>query len=384
MGGVCRSPIYLGACNREPPTGSTAALSRILPKQAVEIYSMKRKVATTSLLVLIGLALASAPLVSAAPAQGFLSTRGTSIVDSSGRTVILRGVNYPGYDSSDPQLHDQSAYYRFWQLGFNVVRLPVSWAHFEPVPGLFATGYLTWYIDQDVQWAKSAHVRIIVDMHQYYWAEKFGGYGAPGWSVQSYPANALGMRLAVSNFWADKNLQQHFISVWKGIAKYYANEPTIAGYDILNEPWIYTSTLPSLNATTVDAFDANVIQAIRAVDQNHLIFLEPANLNTFKLPTTNNMVWSPHFYQLSFTNKYYPQNFTLLQNDFNAKYSQFVQSLKAPMWIGEFGAFMPDQSSRVNWAQDALRLFSEHNVGWAWWAYDGRTQLPSPLYSTNA
>lgn len=55
-----------------------------------------------------------------------------------------------------------------------------------------------------------------------------------------------------------------------------------------------------------------------------------------KLHPTTNIVWSPHFYQLAFASKYYPQNFTLLELDFEAKYKTFLVGLGAPMWIGEF------------------------------------------------
>jgi endoglycosylceramidase len=337
------------------------------------------------LIILVTVTPAFIPMVVATPnGQGFLSTRGTSIVDSSGRAVILRGVNYPGYEenfwSHDPQLHDQSAYYHFRQLGFNVVRLPISWANLEPLPGLFDTSYLRSFVDHDVQWAKAAGIYVILDMHQYNWADKFGGSGAPDWSVQGYPANELGLRQAVSQFWSDDGLQAHLLYVWTQLAQYYSNEPAVAGYDLFNEPWMYTSIVPTLNATTVDVFYAKAIQAIRGVDKNHLLLLEPANLNTFK-PLATNIVWSPHFYPLAFASKYYPENFTLLQLDFEAKYKTFVIGLNVPMFIGEFGAFMPDNSSKMKWAQDALDLFSANNIGWAWWAFDSRSQLPSVLSS---
>jgi endoglycosylceramidase len=320
--------------------------------------------------------------------QGFLSTRGTSIVNSSGRTVILRGVNYPGYEenfwSHDPQLHNQYAYSNFRQLGFNVVRLPISWANLEPLPGVFDTSYLRSFVDHDIQSAKAAGIYVILDMHQYYWADKFGGSGVPDWAVKGYPANELGLRQAVSQFWADGTLQAHLLSVWTQLAQYYSNEPAVAGYDLFNEPWIYTSIVPTLNATTVDAFYAKAIQAIRGVDGNHIIFLEPANLNTLNLPTWTNIVWSPHFYQMAYARKYYSQNFTLLALDLAAKYKTFVLDTQTPMWIGEFGAFMPDASSRTNWTQDAIALFNKYQIGWAWWPYTWPGPIPSSLYSANA
>jgi Cellulase (glycosyl hydrolase family 5) len=331
-------------------------------------------------LFLVTLSIILVPVAYAAPVPGFLSTRGTSIVDPSGHETVLRGVNYPGYQGNLLRLHNSYAYYNFAQLGFNVVRLSISWANLEPRPGIFDMSYLNWYVDSDVRWAKAAGIYVIIDMHQLYWAQKFGGYGAPAWTVQKYAPDEVGMREAVSDFWANVTLQDHFLSVWAMLAQHYANETAIAGYDVLNEPFIYTSVLPGLNATYVDAFYGRAIQAIRNVDTNHLIILEPANLDDFKLPPTTNLVWSPHFYQLAFVNKYYPQNYTLLKLDFETKYNTFVINLKEPMWIGEFGSSIPDSTSSATWTHDVVSLINEYQIGWAWWAYYGT--IPAQLRST--
>lgn len=334
------------------------------------------------LLIVVGPALA--PAVLASPTHGFLGTRGTSIIDSSGRVVILRGVNYLGYQSaSDPKPHSELAYETFARLGFNVVRLPISWATLEPAPGMFYSSYLTNYVDRDIRWAKKYGIYIVLDMHQYNWAARFGGGGVPDWTVQTYPPTESGMRQAVSAFWNSTTLQDHLINVWTKIAKRYVNEPTVAGYDILNEPWVYSSVNEDLNASHVNLFYANVISAIRKVDTNHLIFLEPANFQAPEFPLRQNIVWSPHFYALSFARTYYPQNITLLEADFIAKYKKFVLDIGGPMWIGEFGAFMKDGGSSQRWLQDAIKTFDKYQIGWAWWAYSGSTSLLSTLYSSS-
>ena len=197
-------------------------------------------------------------------------------------------------------------------------------------------------------------------MHQDNWAMKFGGGGAPDWTVQKYPPTEAGMRQAVSDFWNSSTLQDHLINIWTKIAQRYAKEPTVAGYDILNEPWIYSSINQDLNASDVNAFYTKAIAGIRKVDVNHLIFLEPANLHTSDFPLKDNIVWSPHFYPLSFALKYYPQNITLLEADFVAKYKRFVLGMGGRMWIGEFGAFMKDSSSSQSWLQDSIKIFDKY------------------------
>jgi aryl-phospho-beta-D-glucosidase BglC (GH1 family) len=252
-------------------------------------------------------------------------------------------------------------------MGLNVVRLPISWDTLEHAKGWFDITLLLWHVDQDVQWAKKYGLYIVLDMHQYQWASKFGGNGAPDLAVRQYPANELGMRHAVSDFWANSSIQDHLVMVWKNIATHYAKEPTIAGYDLLNEPWVYTSIIPQLNATHIDSFYIKVTEAIRSVDPYHLIFLEHANMNTLNTSFDGKIVWSPHFYPWSFAQEYYSENRTILEADLEAKYQTFVLQSKRPMWIGEFGAFMTDGSAE-NWLKDAQALFDKYQIGWAWWA----------------
>jgi endoglycosylceramidase len=339
-----------------------------------------RTISLLAFAIILGVAVAGRATASA-QTTGFLTVKDTWITDSTGKALLLRGVNYPGYECSPLGLHSESDYAAFAQTGFNVVRLPISWANLEPSRGLFDVGFLLWHVDQDVQWAKEYGLYIVLDMHQYLWASKFGGCGAPDWSVATYSPDELGMRRAVSNFWADASLQDQLVMVWKNVARHYANETTIAGYDLFNEPFVYTSIIPGLNASNVDSFNIKATAAIRTVDQNHIIFLEPANMNTYKTSFDSKIVWSPHFYPLSFAPEYYPENVTVLEADLAAKYQTFVLQSHLPMWIGEFGAFMND-SSADNWLRDAKSLFDKYQVGWAWWPYydpkDGNP-VPSPL-----
>jgi hypothetical protein len=215
---------------------------------------------------------------------------------------------------------------------------------------------------------------------QYKWGERFGGEGFPDWAVEEYPATESGMREAVSNFWIDGALQNHFFKMWAEIARTYANEPTIAGYDILNEPWIYTSVIPYLDASYVDLLYMKTIKAIRTVDPNHIIFLEPANIVSETFPYKENIVWSPHFYPLAFSEQYSSKDMNKLETDLKSKYQKFIVEYGAPMWIGEFGAFMNDKASRDAWLVDAIKLFEKYKLGWAWWPSSDTDVRSIPSY----
>jgi endoglycosylceramidase len=196
--------------------------------------------------------------------------------------------------------------------------------------------------------------------------------------VQHYPATEEGAREAASNFWTNTTLQYHLSQVWGEIARRYANETAIAGYDVFNEPWaVGQSLVPHFNATNVEKFYLNVVASIRAVDSKHIVFLEPPKIMAFTLPLNDRkIVYSPHFYPLSFSAKYFPENVTVLEADLAAKYRKFVVESGRPMWIGEFGAFMNDDSYRA-WLDDAVKLFNRYEVGWAWWPLGNGAAFPS-------
>ena len=188
------------------------------------------------------------------------------------------------------------------------------------------------------------------------------------------------MREAVSNFWVDGALQYHFFKVWTEIARTYANEDTIAGYDLLNEPWVYTSVLPQLDAGYVDLLYSKTMKEIRKVDPMHIIFLEPANLVSSGFAWDKNTVWSPHFYPLSFDPQYSHKDFARLEADLADKYSRYIVKLKTPMWIGEFGSFSSNKKTCDEWLKDAVTLFDKYNLGWAWWPPSERlVQIPDCL-----
>lgn len=284
-------------------------------------------------------------------------------------------------------MHDEATYTRFAQLGFNVVRLQISWAFLEPKPGVFDLSYLTNYVNKDIQWAKNQGLYIVLDMHQYYWAQRFKlpksvACGVPDWAVRQYPSSMDGMRQFVSNFWLNDSLQDHLADLWKRIARTYSNDTTIAGYDVLNEPFIYTSVVPYLNATYVNHLYDNLIRSVRSVDSNHIIFLEPANMYASS-KAERNIVWSPHFYVLAFNSTYSSElGKKLLSEQLAAMYRKFVVGSGTPMWIGEFSGFMKDGTYR-GYLQDSEKLFNQYQLGWAWWGFKAEfgEKVPNVLFS---
>ena len=130
---------------------------------------------------------------------------GGRIVDSRGREVILRGVNVNSLGEYWQGTHvkpvlplERQDPRRISRIGWNVVRLIVSWSRVEPSPG----DYNERYLDRVSKWISRFEregVYTIVDFHQDAWGATlagrldepcppgyetaFGWDGAPAWAT---------------------------------------------------------------------------------------------------------------------------------------------------------------------------------------------------------
>ena len=357
------------------------------------------------------------------------------IVDQHHRTVILRGVNVNGLvDYWTPRLtppypigpddyadgrcptdstvttavpvceHDLD---QIAAIGFDVIRLPVSWSLLEPTRGHLDPVPVD-RIAQVVGWARHRGIRVVIDLHQDAWSKYVyappgtvcppgsspadGGDGAPLWaSVHVSPACAPGgtreleppVQEAAQRFWFDEGgLQEHYAQVVVELARRFHDEPAVAGYELMNEP--QPGYLPGvMDSTELMAFHGKVVDTVVAAVPGfrQLFFVEPAGTRnvtgarTFVTPWSAyssypHVVYAPHVYTGVFT---FDQ--TVLQGaagqlrSFDDDYAAAVgdaQALGLPLWVGEFG----------NDPRDDARLLAAHYahqdadaVGGALWVW---------------
>lgn len=272
-------------------------------------------------------------------ALSFLHTQGTLIVNEQDKIVSLMGTAFMGYEFGALGYHRYADYQTLASLRFNVVRLPVAWAYIEPEPGRYDTQYLS-YVDQDIAWAKSLGLYIVLDMHQNYWSSQFKtddgkiGNGMPTWMTGNYSSDQEGRLSSVTNFWKSPLLQQRFQLMWQFVASRYVNEPAVAGYDLLNEPPAGCISIDEFVNTTLPQFYLDTIAAVRQVDPKHMIFYEPAFEAQHRQVeiAADNVVFAPHFYFLALGDKYDGPISTLEWN-----LASQTHGLGVPVWIGEFG-----------------------------------------------
>ncbi|AMB58227.1 hypothetical protein AWU67_04485 [Microterricola viridarii] len=345
----------------------------------------------------------------AAPPAGMLRASASVITDGNGNQVLLRGVNVnnlvdfyqprPDVPATTPL--SEADFAGMAGYGFNVARLNISWSALEPERGTLDPAYLA-QIGDAVGWAKKYGIYTVIDMHQDGWwngpteegttcrpgTETMWGYdGAPEWATITDGAprcqftgrdiSPAGNR-AFQNFYFDTNgVQTALAETWGKLAATFADEPMVAGFDLLNEPG-FGETAPVTTSHQLASFYGQAIDRIRAAGAEQIMFVEPSifwsglGFDTGPTPgftDDRNIVFSPHLYAESITMDRslgipaivsLERQFTLGQ--------RVAADLGAPLWSGEYGYWGEDDDVlarlvRYADAEDA------HMLGSAYWVW---------------
>jgi endoglucanase len=319
----------------------------------------------------------------------FLKVQGKTITDSTGQEIILRGLGIGGWLLQEGYMFETSSFantqhefrkkiedligtdstdifYEAWRnnfvtkkdidslaaWGFNSLRLPMHYNLMISAtdPDTFLTeGFRI--IDSLVVWCRQNHLYLILDLHA---APGGQGHEAP---ISDYDASK-------PSLWESQENQDLTVTLWKEIARRYAKEPVIGGYDLLNEPNWELGT----NNSVLRAFYIRLTDAIRDVDANHIVFIEGNWFATDFAGLTpawdNKMVYSFHHYWSDYT-------VSSIQYLLNIRNSQNL-----PLWMGESG------ENSNPWFTRFTRMLEQQGIGWASWPYKKTSSVTGPLTIT--
>ena len=227
-----------------------------------------------------------------------IDSDGTQLRDAEGRARIFRGVNVhiagifdvtfddgraareplPSFDASDATA--------MRGYGFNLVRLPIDWSAIEPQKGQFSTAYLD-QVAGIIDLLRAENILVLIDLHEDGYSKEICEDGAPLWAIDPTPPVipggpvpgpdchvAAAAQAAFASFFADKEgLQESYAAMLQQVAKRFAADSDVIGYEIMNEPLGLDSDIA--------AFSLKMAQAIRAVDAKKLIVFEPSAERNF-------------------------------------------------------------------------------------------------------
>ena len=307
------------------------------------------------------------------PEAGFsmLHAAGSRVVNETGETVLLRGVNLGGWlvkegyilhlpgealdapseidrailDLAGQDLGRQllAEWREQWitsadlaeirALGFNSVRLPLHhaflWDETRGVPRQEGFAFL----DRIVGWCAQHRLWLFLDLHC-----AAGGQNAGNISDSD----------GVARLFTNGANRDATVALWQAIAERYRGRPELGGYDLLNEPvW--------QNGAEVGALLERIARAVRRVDDRHLIVLEGNNwasdFSIFGAPIDGNLLYSFHKY------------WNGTDEASIAAYLEYQRSFDVPLWLGETG------ENSNPWYTATLDLVRRKEIGWCFWPW---------------
>lgn len=342
----------------------------------------------------------------------------TIFQDQYGRQLILHGLNSGEKNPAvDPWIQESDVEREDKEFGFNFVRYLILWDGIEPQKDSFDESYLD-RIEQRVNWYTSRGMYVMLDMHQDIYSIVFGGDGAPAWAVHTngYPINTTNTTgawflknldpaviAALGNFWnytTYKELQDHYILMWKKVLERFKNNPNVIGYDLMNEPYggdPIKALTGDFEKNTLKKFYDKLIPAMRSVEPNKYLFFEPQSLYvnfgvTSNLPKINDtrsiqhLGYAPHFYPFFVEAATGPYDAAAKQNTkdcFNSRTAEKKRQ-NCPMIIGEtglspstpgFGDYLDEMMNYLDSTQSGISYWFNGRGGWAPLNADG-TESP--------
>ena len=173
---------------------------------------------------------------------GFIKVAKNQFVDATGKPISFRGVAIADPHKIVKDGHWNKQHFeavKSW--GFNLVRIPVHPARMR-LRGM--DNYLK-LLDEAVKWCGELEMHVIIDWHS------MGNLRAGKFQEDEY-----------------KTTMKETLEFWDVVSKRFAGNPTVAFYEIFNEPTLYNGTLGECTWPQWKAIVEKIIDVIYANDQN--------------------------------------------------------------------------------------------------------------------
>ncbi|MCD2452305.1 glycoside hydrolase family 5 protein [Methylicorpusculum oleiharenae] len=338
-------------------------------------------------------------------ASDFLKVDGPDIRDNygEGKNVHLYGTNLGGWRGHEPWMSPltgasnewdarniltdrfgkdavwelYNAYWDSWiteidfkniaEAGLNCIRLPVyAFNHMDDEgnwrlddTGAIDLSRIEWTVNKALEYG----LYTILDLH-----------GAPGSQNGAHHSGRQNGPLLYST----PLYQNQLIEFWETLATRFKDNAAVAGYDLINEP---SETFPGrMGSEVVNLYDS-LYQAIRAIDPDHIIFMEAIwwwdTLPNPQEKNWENVVYSLHYYQWQNN-----EDFTVMKNAVDGwiqEAQNWGSKYNVPHFIGEFTLF----ANADSWDY-GLQQFTETGSHWTTWTYKVMGRNNWGMYNTEA
>ena len=324
----------------------------------------------------------------AAPITPPLRTAGTRIVDARGRTVILQGVNWFGFETANHVVHGlwtldyRATLAKIRRLGFNALRLPfslqalrartLSGVDFSDGKNAALRGATPLEaLDEIIAEAGRQGLLVLLDNHSH--------------ADDSYQ----------DGLWYGRGFSEDdWVRAWTMLARRYRTLAHVIGADLKNEPH-GPATWGDGGPTDWRRAAERAGNAILRVNPNWLIVvegvgggapvpgqqldthwwggnLEGVRRHPVRLIRPHRLVYSPHEYGPGvFPQPWFgrPDTPALLERRWRTGFGFILERGIAPILVGEFGGRRVDRASEEGrWQRQFFDYLARTGASWTYWA----------------
>jgi len=248
-------------------------------------------------------------------------------------------------------------------FGFNIVRIPILWSVIEDEKNPRTLRADAWqYLDWSIAQAKKRGMYVILDLH-----------GAVGGQTPNDHTGCSGQ----NKYWTNTEYQSRTKWLWEQIATKYKDEPVVAAFDPLNEPWGSTAEDMAVRVT-------ELYNTIRKIDPKHIVLLHShyGDIDVYGDPIAkgmSNVAFQLHPYPGLFGDRPNDSHYEIHRDwlrcgssglDGVCDWNKKISALKTPLLMGEF---QPWQSAGLELGGKVARATYDTfgTYGWAAtsWAY---------------
>lgn len=279
--------------------------------------------------------------------MSFIHVQGNTFMNDQGNVIIFKGVNI-----SDPDKLKKNGYWskshfaviKNW--GANIVRVPVhpiAWRQRGEEE------YLK-LLDQAVQWANELNLYLIIDWHS------IGNLEQGLFQHPMYDTN-----------------KQETYNFWRRIASRYRNVPTIAFYEIFNEPTTWSGQLGNMTWAQWKTINQEIIQIIFAFDKKVIPLVAGFNWAYELREVKDDPIGIPG---IAYVSHPYPQKVSPPWEEKWERDFGFVADTY-PLFATEFG-FMAESDRGAHipvigdeqYGEALMRYFQKKGISWTAWCFD--------------
>lgn len=164
---------------------------------------------------------------------------------------LLNATPYDKYTNSD-------SYVELKNYGFNAVRFYVHYASFEDDDNPYTYKQTGWdWLDQNLTWCANNGIVMVLSIH----VPQGGFINTSNCRLYDSDSEAIAYR-------------DRLKALWLQVATRYKNNPTMVGYDLLNEPFLPYNADSTIPLDNYYDYVQDIIDGIRAIDTNKFIVLQ--------------------------------------------------------------------------------------------------------------